>query len=168
MNNKCEICGGTVMINTDTGIGICDSCGNTKDIDKETVAKYRNLIGTADRKMMYNSVKYYAEAKAILEDIPFVDGAKEKIDICNKRIAEIKNATETKAKQEQKTDSNNSKVGVVIAIIVVIGLILLALAIGFFIFKLVKGQLSPGITVATVAVIAVVIVGFIIGKIKGN
>lgn len=168
MNNRCEICGGTVMINTDTGIGTCDSCGNNTEIDRATVTKYRSLIGSADRKMMYNSMKYYTEAKGILEDIQFVDGAKEKLDICNKRITEMKITHQTEAKRQQKIDSGNSKVGVAIAVIVVIGLILLALAAGFFLFKLIKGQLSSGAIVAAVVVAAIVIAMFITTKTKRN
>lgn len=166
MNNKCEICGGTVMINTDTGIGFCDSCGNNTEIDKETVTKYRNLIGIADRNMMYNSVKHYTEAKGILEDIQFVNGAKEKLDICNKKITEIKGAYGTEAEQERKTDSGNSKVGVAIAVIALIVLILLVIAAGFFVFKLVKGQLSSGMIIAAAAVIAIIVVTFIMTKIN--
>lgn len=167
-NIKCKVCGGSMIINTDTGLCICDSCGNTVEADSEAVKKYQNLLTAADRKMMYNSVKYYTEAIEILEDIPFVSGAKEKADLCRRRIAEIKSAQAEKEKQIKNTDSKDSKAGIIIALCIILGLIVIASTAGIIIFKLVKGSLSSGEVYVCAAVIAVAVGVFVAAKIKGN
>ena len=166
--NKCDICGGLIIINTDTGMGICDSCGGTVEVDKEEVKKYQFILETAERKMMYNSVKYYTEAKEMLEGIPFVDGVKEKITTCDKRISETKKSQESRAKQIQHEDTNSTKTGVIIAVCLIVVLLLIAAAIGFVIFKLIRGELSTEVTCVLGAVIVIAVVLFVVGKIKGN
>ena len=166
--HKCDICGGLMIINTDTGIGICDSCGSTVEVDKEEVKKYQFILETAERKMMYNSVKYYTEAKEMLEGILFVDGVKEKITTCDKRISEIKKSQESRAEQIQHEETNSTKTGVIIAVCLIVVLLLIAAAIGFVLFKLVRGELSTEVTCVLGAVIVIAVVLFVVGKIKGN
>lgn len=167
MNNiKCEVCGGSVIVNTDSGMGICDSCGNTTEIDNETVKKYKALLNAADRKMMYNSVQYYTDAIKILEDIPFVDGAKDKIDLCNKRIAEIKASQVRKAEQKKAEDSVSTKAGIAVVVCLIAGLIAIAVVLGVVIFKLAKGELTTTEISMLVAVSAVVVTVFIVSKLK--
>lgn len=165
--SKCEICGGTVIVNVDSASGICDSCGRTADLDRETLSKYSNILKTAERQMQLNSVKGYTAALGILEDIPFVDGVQKKKELCVQRMEEIKEKQEKRVRQAKKSDSGNTALGIVLAVICIAVVVALVGGCIFLVYKYLKGELSP--TVAKGAgIAALVIIGLTIAGSFGN
>lgn len=164
--DKCSICGGNILVNTDSAIGTCDSCGNSVEIDAETVKKYKNLIALADRKMMLNSVNGYNEAIEILNDITFVDGVDGRIRKCNQRIAELNIKAEARRAFRAESEANESKIGTILLIVVVIAFLLMAAAVGFTLYKLFRGELTQQQIYIVIGIAAVSVIMFIAGKLK--
>lgn len=161
---KCSTCGGNILINTQSGTAVCDSCGNAADIDKATVEKYKSVYETAKRKMRLNSSKTYNEAIEILNGITFVDGVSEDIRICQSRIEEMKASALTQKKIAEQTESNSKKTGTVLGIIIILVVVLLIAAVCLVGYKLVRGELTPAMTCVCIGIAVIVCIAVIAGK----
>ncbi|MCR4615184.1 MAG: hypothetical protein K5756_03455 [Clostridiales bacterium] len=161
---NCEICGGSVLVNPDTAIGICDSCGNTVEIDEAVASKCKSVFRMAEHKMLLNSSKGYEEAIRLFESIEYVEGVKEKIEQCRNRYAELKKKESVRQKQAKRSESQDTKIGVLITVILVLAVLLFIAGLIFAAYKILSGKLEGKALYIAIIGFAVFLVVFVIGK----
>lgn len=165
-NYNCKICGGRLSISVNSEYAQCENCGSSAEVSPEELGRIRTIYESALRKIRLNSAAGYKDAINQLQTIPFVSEAQDKIDLCEKRLAEIKEAEAKRAEVQEQTDKNDTKTGIVIIVLIML-VILLAIAGAIYIaVHLYRGDLSPKAVTAIVSVIVVFAVLTIIGKIK--
>ena len=165
----CPICGGHLKIQLDTGIAVCDSCGETPEIDPAQIKKIRETGSSAERFMRQNTAAGYAEAIRLLHSIEFAADVKEKIAFCEAQLDALQEKRERQQEAGRDTDKKDTALG--IFLIVVIVLIVLALIAGVITLIVLwsRGQLSPTAVTVIVCAIAGIAALALIGKAKrGN
>ena len=165
-DNKCKICGGRLIVSVDTGFAQCENCGNAFPAEPEELAKLRSALTKADLKMRLNTVAGYEDALELLRSISFVSEARQKAELCNERLSELREKQSGRIKNEKAANKNDTKIGVIILVLLIL-LILLALAGAVFAaVHLFRGDLSPEAVTAIVVVAVIIAVLIIIGKIR--
>ncbi len=164
---QCPICGGTLEISLLSGEAVCEACGNRARVDFDRTKEYRRIYHEAEKAACLNTAAGYAEAIELLESISFVKEAKSKTADYQTRAQELRERQAARSKEEKASGKRDTAFGTVLIVLVI--LIVLAALVGAFVvvFRLVRGELSPQMTVAVIVTIAVLVIGAIIGKIKG-
>ncbi|MBQ9552691.1 MAG: hypothetical protein IJU96_07995 [Clostridia bacterium] len=164
---KCPVCGGTLEISLFSASAVCESCGNRSQVDFNQTKEYRQVYHEAEKLACLNTVDGYTKAIELLDSIPFVKEAKEKSAAYHKRIQEIREKKEAQQEAEKTSGKHETVFGIALIVLVIL-IVLAAVAAGAVIFvRLVRGELSTQTTIILVIVIAVLVVGAIVGKIKG-
>ena len=163
---KCKICGGRLAVSLRSERCVCENCGNTFDVEPQDIKKLKSIYRQAELKTHMNSLAGYQEAISLLQTIPNVEEAKEKIAFFQSRLSSLKEAQQEKAQTQEKTEKNNSKIGIIILVFALLFLALAVAGIVFIIFKLKTGTLSPTATAIIIAVAVISVVLMIISKLK--
>ncbi len=164
---KCPVCGGTLEISLLSASAVCESCGNRTQIDFSETKEYRQIYHEAEKLACQNTVEGYANAVDLLGSIPFVREAKDKTAVYQNRIKEIRAKLAAQTESQKESGSRETVFGAVLIVLVIL-FVLGALAAGaVLLVRLVRGELSTQSTIVLVIVIAVLLVGAIVGKIKG-
>ena len=163
---KCKICGGKLNISINSGYAGCGNCDNVTEVDSGELASIRSVYESAQRKIRLNSSDGYKEAISLLQTIPFVSEAGERIAFCENRLAEIKEAEAKRAEIQEQTDKNDTKTGIIIIILILLVILLAAAGAIYIAVHLYRGDLSPKAVTAIICAVAVFAVITIIGKIK--
>lgn len=158
----CPICGGDMHIVIESGLMVCDSCGNAFDADLADVRKYGRILQEADRLMQHNTTAGCEDAIRLMASIPFVSGAKEKQAECEKRLKELQEKAEHRRALVRREDEKNTKIGIVLLILTIILALAAIAGVVYLIILWSKGQLSKKtiIIIASVAVIFVALALF--------
>lgn len=160
----CPICGGKLNIRIGADKAECDSCGRLHEIDAADVEQFRKIYADAERAMRQNSAAGFASAAGLFRSIGFIDEAREKEELCEKRQREL-NAERLQREEAKKlADKRNTRLGVILLILTVL-LIAAALAgIVYLIVRWVQGTLSRGTVITILAVVAVAIIVSVLGR----
>ncbi len=163
---KCKICGGKLHVSVNSEFAQCENCGNSAEIDSAELGRIREIYESANRKICLNSRAGYTDAINQLQTIPFVTEARDKIALCETRLAEIKETEAKRAEIQEQTDKNDAKTGIIIMVLILLVILLAAAGAVYIAVHLFRGDLSPKAVTAVICVIAVFAVIAIIGKIK--
>ena len=90
----------------------------------------------------------------------------ERIRFCEKRLAELK---DTKARQDEnkdESDKRNARIGIYILIVILLTLILITAGLVYIIYHLRAGDLSPVSTGIFIAILIILFLAPVIGKMK--
>ena len=161
---KCELCGGSILVNPDTAVGVCDSCGNTVEISQSVVLKSKSILRLAEQKMLSHSSKGYEEAIRLLESIEDVNGVREKIEYCRGMCVEMKKKEADRRDQEKKNDSRSTGIGILIAVLILAAALALIGGIVFAVYKVLSGGLTGTALYVTIGVLAVSLLALIGGR----
>ena len=163
---KCGICGGDLNITPGADIAVCGSCGGRTELPREDVEKYIRLFKSADTLIANNTVAGYKAAISQLQTVSYIPEAERKIDYCEKRIIEIKEARLRSEREKAANDEGNTKVGLIlISLFALFGVALLA-GICYIAYHLYMGDLSPNAVKAIIAAVVLIAAFALIGKIK--
>lgn len=102
---KCDICGGNLIIKSNSNMGICENCGAKELVDKKDFEKYNDSYHAAVRDMNSGTIAGYKSAAEIFEEIPFMYDSKIRYSTCIEKIDELeadKKAERTRAAEFEK------------------------------------------------------------------
>ena len=164
---KCPVCGGTLEISLLSSTAVCDSCGDRVQIGYDQTKEYRQLYHEAEKLACQNTAEGYTNAIELMSSIPFVKEAREKTESYRARLKDLREKQAARAESEKENSSREAWFGT--ALIVLVVLIVLAALAGaaVLVFRLVRGELSTQSTIVLAVVIAVLVIGAIVGKIRG-
>lgn len=164
----CPVCGGKLHIVIETGLAVCEACQRTFDADPADVQKYGGIVRDAERLMRQNTVAGYEDAIRLFASIPFVSGAKEKQEDCEKRLSELQKRTERHRALLHREDEKNTKLGIILLILT---LLFAAAAIAGIVYLIIlwsKGMLSRPAVIVIVSVAVIAVALALYGRLKGG
>lgn len=164
---KCPVCGGTLEISLLSCDAVCQACGNRSRVGYEQTAEYRRVVHEAEKLACLNTASGYTDAIELLASIPFVKEAGDKTQLYHKRLSELQSRRQAREEAEQESSRRETGFGVALIVLIVL-IVLAALAVGAVLaVRLMRGEMSKQATVVIIAVAAVLVVGALIGKIRG-
>ena len=134
---KCDICGGNLIIKSNSNMGICENCGAKELVDKKDFEKYNDSYHAAVRDMNSGTIAGYKSAAEIFEEIPFMYDSKIRYSTCIEKIDELeadKKAERTRAAEFEK-QSRRKKTFKKAARIIAVFLIAIAAISAFIVIK---------------------------------
>ena len=163
---KCKTCGGNLVLTIGSDTAFCDHCGQAEPGDPQDVKKYLDIYQSAETLMRTDSLSGYTDALTRLQSISFIPQAKEKAELCEKRIEQLQTVHNEKIRRKESDDGKNARLGIVITIMIVLFLAAFVVGVVYVVVHLYKGDLSQTeiIVIASVAVVFVLLL--IIGKIR--
>ena len=166
ISSTCPVCGGKLNIRIGADFAECGSCGNVTECDRTEMEKIRSVYRSAELAMKMNSVSGCRTAIKALEAISFVEEADELSKECSRRLDALLTHQAEVQGSEQKSGKKNAALGV--ALIVFILLCIAALLFGgvYLVIRLVNGTLPDSALPIVIAVAAVALIIFLIGKFR--
>ncbi|MBQ3939323.1 MAG: hypothetical protein II724_08260 [Clostridia bacterium] len=160
----CPICGGKLNIRIGEAHAECDSCGRLHEIDAANVERLKKIYADGERAMRQNSAAGFASAAGLFRSIGFIDEAREKAELCEKRQREL-NAERLQREEAKKlADKRNTRLGVVLLILTVLLCAAALAGIVYLIVRWVQGTLSKGTVITILAVVAAAVIISVLGK----
>ena len=162
---KCKTCGGNLVLTIGSDTAFCDHCGQAEPVDPQDMKKYQDIYQSAETLMRTNSLSGYTDALTRLQSISFIPQAKEKADFCEQRIRQLRQTRMERLLRKDRDDGKNAALGIIIVVLILLFLLATAVSVGFLVYHLIRGDLSPNAVIVTASVAAALIVMLIIGKI---
>lgn len=165
---SCPICGGRLIIKLDTGIGVCDSCGQMTELNPTDLKELRDMNSRAERQMRLRSAAGYEEALRLLKGISFAADVDEKIAYCQTQLDALR---QKQVRQRSFTESAGKKDTALGTVLIVMAVVFLLAAVAGIVVLIVlwsRGKLPPKAAAVILGVIAVVAVLALIGKAKNS
>ncbi len=151
----CPVCGGRLNITIGSAYAVCSSCGNLTELDQKDVEKFRGIFDHAKNSVSLNTIAGYKDAIRELDQISFIEEAREKSAEYKKAIEDIQ------ADQQRKelSEKSSGKKQTILGMILLIFMILLSLAaiagIVYLVILWSRGQLPQGTVIAVLIFIGV-------------
>ncbi len=164
----CPVCGGKLHIVIETKLAVCESCQRTFDADPADVQKYGGIVRDAERLMRQNTVSGYENAIRLFASVPFVSGAKEKQEDCEKRLSELQNRMERHRELIHREDEKNTKLGIILLILTILFAVAAIVGIVYLIILWTKGTLSRPAVIVIITVIVIAIALALFGRLRGG
>lgn len=162
----CPVCGGQYILSVNSQVAECENCGKTDEVDIDTLSAIRKTYRSAEQKIHRNTAADYSEAINLLQGISFVKEAREKADLCEKRLGELNDSRARQAEAKMQSDKNDSRIGFIFLILFLLVIALAVAGAVYIIYHLKMGDLSPTVSAIIICVVAVFAVSVIIGKLK--
>lgn len=163
---KCDTCGGNLILKIGSDTAVCDHCGRSVAVDPQDVKKYQDIYRSAQSLMRTGTMEGCADALTRLRSIDFIPQANEAAEQCEKEMERLRAAKTEKKHLKVGDDGKNTAIGLVIIILTVLFLLAAAVGIGFVIWRLIKGELSQTEAIVAIAVAAVFVLLLLIGKLR--
>lgn len=164
--HECNICGGNLILTIGSDTAFCDHCGQASAVDPQAVKKYQDVYQAAETLMRTDTMHGYAEALTRLQSISFIPQAKEKAELCERRMAQLRQTRNDPARPKETDEKKSEKLGVTIVVLVLLLFVAAAVGLGYVGYHLIKGDLSQTAVIVLVSVAAVLAGLLIIGKLK--
>ena len=163
----CPACGEHMIINTDTGIAVCGSCGETAPSDDNQLQRIMEISRRADRLIQQNTAAGYQQALHLLQEISAAAAVDEKISFCKTRLESLKiekMRREALAKDEDRKDGSRG----VVLLIVFAAIIIIPTVAGIIALTVLwrQGRLSPAAGAILLCALAAIILLYAFGKAK--
>lgn len=165
-NYKCNTCGGNLVLTIGSDTAFCSHCGQAAAVDPQDVKKYQDIYQSAETLMRTDSLSGYTDALTRLQSSSFIPQAKEKADLCEKRIKQLQTVHDEKTRRKESDEGKDTRLGIVITIMIVLFLAALVVGVAYVVYQLYRGDLSQTeiIVIASVAVVFALLL--IVGKIR--
>lgn len=160
----CPICGGKLNIRIGADKAECDSCGRLHEIDAADVERLKKIYADGERAMRLCSGADYARAAGLFRSIDFIDEAREKAELCEKRERELQTERTQREEAKKLADRRNTRLGVVLLILTVLLCAAALAGIVYLIVRWVQGTLSKGAVITILAVVAAAVIISVLGK----
>lgn len=160
----CPICGGKLNIRIGADKAECDSCGRLHEIDAADVERLKKIYADGERAMRLCSGADYARAAGLFRSIDFIDEAREKAELCEKRERELQTERTQREEAKKLADRRNTRLGVVLLILTVLLCAAALAGIVYLIVRWVQGTLSRGTVITILAFVAAAVIISVLGR----
>lgn len=161
---KCRVCGGELKIKLGAGLFVCDSCGNTSDVDPADAAKYRAVCESAEDSMRKHTAAGYRDALRELEPISFVDRAEEEANACRQRLQTLQEHQVQRQTFEKASGKKDTAFGVLLVALILLFLVGAAVGAVVLIVQLFNGTLSGTTLWIVIGAVVAALLLFLVGK----
>ena len=129
----CPICGGQLNIKIGSEYAVCNSCGNLTELDMKDVERFRGIFDHAKNTVSLNTVSGYKEAIRELDQISFIEEAREKAEEYKKAIEDIQADHLRKEISEKSSEKKQTVIGMILLVFM---MILAAAAIAGLVYQI--------------------------------
>lgn len=160
----CPICGGKLHIRIGVDVAACESCGRIETLDAQDVEKLSEVFRSAERAARQNTADGLMEAEGLFRTIDFIDEAREKAELCEKRERELQTERTQREEAKKLSDRRNTRLGVVLLILTVLLCAAALAGIVYLIVRFAQGTLSKGAVITILAVVAAAVIISVLGR----
>lgn len=151
----CPVCGGRLNIKIGSAYAACSSCGNLTELDQNDVEKFRGIFDHAKNSVSLNTIAGYKDAIRELDQISFIEEAREKSAEYKKAIEDIQSDQLRKEVLEKSSGKKQTILGMVLLIFMIILSLAAIAGIVYLVILWSKGQLPQGTVIAVLIFIGV-------------
>ena len=164
--HKCKTCGGDLVLTIGSDTAFCGHCGQAAAVDLQDVKKYQDVYQSAEALMRTDTLPGYADALTRLQSISFIPQAKEKAELCEKRMKQLRQSQDEKAHLKNRDEAKTTKLGVIITVFAVLFLLAAVAGVVYAAYHLVKGDLSQTEIIVIASVAAAFVLMLIVSKVS--
>ena len=158
----CPVCGGKLNIKIGSAYAACRSCGNLTDLDPKDVETFRGIFEHARNSVSLNTIQGYQDAIRELDQISFIEEAREKTAEYKRAIEDIEADQKRKEASEQISGKKQTVLGMILLILMILLSLAAVAGIVYLIILWSRGQLpQPVLIVAAVLIGAWVLMSLI-------